>query len=107
MTGEIIKIHDPVKSTHGNSFIRVEFKMSDGGWAHTYLCRDYRNYQFWRKYLKTGKILTKLKMKGNIIDADSRPVEVRPAGPTKRELGEIYQLKGEDRERYFHRLGCL
>jgi len=77
MTGEIIKIHEKKMSRNGNVFIRVEFKMSDGSWAKTDLCPDYRNFNRWKGLGLVGQILDNLTMKSDKeVDADSSPVKI-------------------------------
>ena len=74
MTGEIIKILPYKKSKNGGTYLRVEFKMEDGGWAKTDLVPGFRNYWRWKRVMRVGNVLRNLKMRDAItIDADSWP----------------------------------
>ena len=93
MTGEIIKILPLTKSVNGNSYIRVEFKLSNGKWAKTDICPDYRNYQRWKNIIKVGNNLDNLILKNNdTIDADSFPEILKTADEKAMELCQRLQL---------------
>lgn len=93
MTGEIINIKKSEKSSHGNKYLMVEFKMSNGQYAKTYLCRDYRNWAHWKGLLKIGNVLTRLNMSGDyLVNADSWPMLAQPRGLNKMELQDMFKM---------------
>jgi hypothetical protein len=55
----------------------IAFKGEDGKSYNTWVDSSYRNYQNWKPFMKDGAVLTGLNVKkDNLIDADSRPVEL-------------------------------
>lgn len=74
MNGEITRVDKIKKSSNGNSFIRVYFKVDGKDWYKTDICPDYRNYARWKPLLQVGNMLSGLTAKGDkTIDADSWP----------------------------------
>ena len=54
MVGELLKILTAKVSRNGNTYIRLTFKMTDGGWAKTDICPGFRNYSRWKNVLKAN-----------------------------------------------------
>jgi hypothetical protein len=78
------------KSNMGGDFAYLFFKCEDGKSRRSCLYPRYGNFKRWQEFMgKTGVILENLNIKGNLIDADSWPKEVRSAISTHQELGEI------------------
>ncbi len=75
MFGEITRVDQFKRSRNeGDIFIRVTFKMEDGGWAKTDIVPTFRNYWRWRKLLRVGNTLFNLTLKDpETVDADSKP----------------------------------
>lgn len=55
MTGEILEIHPPKLSRNGNTYIRITFNLSNGKWAKTDVCPNFRNYKRWKPIIEAGK----------------------------------------------------
>lgn len=78
MRGTISKISYFKPSRNGDTqFVRVSFKLEDGTFAMTDLCKTYRNYKRWESLLEVGTDLTGLSLRPTRsgsplkIDADS------------------------------------
>lgn len=76
MKAEITKIDILKKGVAGN-YMRVYFKLDNGGFAKTDLVTTFRNFPRWKPLLEIGNIITDFKFRngGKIttIDADSYP----------------------------------
>jgi hypothetical protein len=68
------------KTKEGGMYRTVLFRGSDGKAYRTYISDRLRNYRQWETFLdksREGTVLMNLTVKsGNIIDADSTPVEI-------------------------------
>ena len=74
MEGEIIKILPFKRSRNEGTYLRIEFKLEDGGWAKTDLVLGFRNYCRWRRVARIGNVVRGLKIKDEMtVDADSFP----------------------------------
>lgn len=76
MTGEVLEIHAPKLSRNGNTFIRITFNLSNGKWAKTDVCPNYRNYKRWKPVIEAGKgtFIRGLIVRGDSeVNADSFP----------------------------------
>src|SRR5262245_20656271 len=73
----------------------------------TYLCKTHRNYKFWKGHLEVGAILTNLRMKEGLIDADSKPVRIvdESPKPVTRKASMDYGEAPKSR-RLTHKLVC-
>jgi len=79
ITATIIKIQKK-PSRYGDKFYLVCFKDLEGNSYISYLYPKMRNFSRWKKVLSVGSVLSGLhtiKGRKNIIDADSRFVEVK------------------------------
>lgn len=107
MKATITKIHPPKSSDNNDTtFIRVEFKLEDGSWAKTDICKQYRNYERWVDIIQAGvgTVLNNLEFKGSgkMIDADSE-VELVSRPPKETDLTTInitlkFKAKSKEQE---------
>jgi len=76
MKATLLKVLPVKRSVNGNLYQRIEFTMSDGEWAKTDVCPDFRNYARWKPIIASepGTYIMGLRLKSKgTVDADSFP----------------------------------
>lgn len=78
MRARILKIQaNPSRKNKDKTAYMIAFKGQDGKSYLTWVDSGFRNYEYWRGVMKVGAVLEGLVVKkDNLIDADSRPVEL-------------------------------